>query len=65
MSAQFYNGLRFYCLDINESPEAAEQMEQEFKKAFESLGKYDQMDISLVVETEGWEEAFRQLKLID
>lgn len=65
MSAKFYNGLKFYCLEINESPETAEQMEQEFRTKFESLGKYSQMDISLVVETDGWEEAFRQLKLID
>lgn len=65
MSAKFFNDLRFYCLDINESPEIAEQMENDFKEKFNALGKYSQMDISLVVATEGWEEAFRQLKLID
>lgn len=65
MSAKFYNGLKFYCLEINESPETAEQMEQEFRTKFESLGKYDQLILSGIIQDQGFEAGFRELKLVD
>lgn len=61
MRSQFHNDLRFYTLSINESADLAESTAQEFEDKFNSLGKYEQMDISLVVQLDGWEAAFERL----
>jgi hypothetical protein len=43
---------------MTESPEMAEKMALEFEDKFNALGKYDQMDMSLKIELDGWESAF-------
>lgn len=58
MSPKFKNELNFYTLEVNESAEAAEAMAEAFLEKFNSLGKYDQMDLSLVIQTDGFEQAF-------
>lgn len=61
MSASFWNDLKYYCLSVNESPDLAEQKATNFKDKFDKLGKYDQMDIAQLIQTDGWEKAFTSL----
>lgn len=65
MSARFFNGLRFFCIERTETSETSQEMEKQFMEKFNALGKYDQLELSLVVDTDGWEAAFKQLGLIE
>ena len=58
MTALMHNGLRFYTLSVTESADMAEKMAQEFENKFDSLGKYDQMELAFKIEMDGWESAF-------
>lgn len=58
MTPQFKNDLNFYTLEVNESEETAQAMAEAFLEKFNALGKYDQMDLSLVIQTDGFEQAF-------
>lgn len=53
-----------YVLEVNESPELAEEKAQEFEQKFEALGKYDQMEVSLLIESGNWEKAFKDVGMI-
>lgn len=57
----FHNNLRLYTIDFNESPEAAEAMEKDFLNRFNALSKWDQVNISLIAQTQGFEWAFVEL----
>lgn len=63
MSPKYRNKLMVYVLDVNLSPELAEEKAQEFEQKFESLGKYDQLDISALIEAGDWEKAFTTIGL--
>lgn len=58
MSPKYKNKLMVYVLDVNESPELAEEKAQEFEQKFMALSKYDQMEVSLLIETGDWVKAF-------
>ena len=62
MNALYHNNLRFYTLRINESPELAERMAQDFEDKFYSLSKWDQVNMSLIIEMDGWEKAFEEIE---
>jgi len=61
MTAKYHNDLRFYTLRVQESPEEAEKMARQFEIKFNKMSKYNQVAFSLIVETEGFEEAFNQI----
>lgn len=52
-----------YVLDVNESPELAEEKAAEFEQKFDTLGKYDQMEVSLMIESDDWAKAFQTVGL--
>ena len=58
---KFFNDLKYYTVQVNESQETAEAMEQEFIKKFNSLDKYSQLELSFFIESEGWESGFDEL----
>lgn len=62
MTAQFKNDLNFYTLEVMDTEELAQAMAQRFIDKFNSLGKYDQMDLSLVIQTDGFERAFEVIE---
>lgn len=65
MSAKFSTELRYYCLRVNESPEASEEMAVRFETEFSKLGKYDQLELSQKIQVDGWEEGFKYLGLAE
>ncbi len=58
MTPKYRNALNAYTMEVNESPEAAEAMAQAFEDKFNSLGKYEQLSMSLIIENDGFDEAF-------
>lgn len=65
MTAKMHNDLRFYTLKITETEQEAERVVKLFSKKFNDLGKYDQMDMSLTIELDGWEMAFDKLNVFE
>lgn len=61
LTTKYYNQLFAYTLGVNESPEMAEKQAGDFEQKFNALGKYDQLDISMIIESLGWEEAFNKI----
>lgn len=61
MSPKLHNDLRFYTLRITESSEMAEKMALDFQQKFAKLGKYDQMEMALCIQMDGWESAFQKM----
>lgn len=61
MTPKFYNNLLYYCLSIRDTAEGAETLAQEFLKKFSNLDKYTQMDLSLIIDSEGFEKAFEDI----
>lgn len=57
MTAKLHNGLKFYMLSIHESDELAEDQTQEYVDKFNSLDRYDQMEVDQIVQLDGWEYA--------
>lgn len=64
MTPKYRNALNVYTMEVNESPEAAEAMAQAFEDKFNSLSKYEQLSMSLIIENDGFEEAFDQIDKI-
>lgn len=62
MTAMMHNDLRFYTLRTNESEELAERVAQEFEDKFMSLDKYDQLEMSQIIQLDGWEVAFEKIE---
>jgi hypothetical protein len=58
LTPKYYNQLFAYTLGVNESPEMAEKQAREFEQKFNALGKYDQLTLSITMESGNWEEAF-------
>ena len=50
MTTKLYNSLKFYMLSIHESDQLAEDQTQEYVDKFNSLDKYDQLEISFQFE---------------
>lgn len=63
-SAKLQNSLEYYTLQVNESPEMAEKMALAFEEKFGKLGKYDQMDMAMIIERDGWETAFEKIETL-
>lgn len=61
MTALFHNNLRFYTLRVTESEDEAEKMARRFEIAFNKLSKYDQVDLSFVIQMDGFEAGFEKL----
>ena len=61
MTALFHNNLRFYTLRITESEEMAEKLALEFEEKFNDLDKYDQMELDMKIQMDGWEAGFEHL----
>ena len=62
MTAKFHNDLRFYTLRMTESEEEAEKMARRFEIAFNKLSKWEQVDLSFIIEMDGWETGFEKLE---
>jgi hypothetical protein len=62
MTAKMHNDLRFYTLRTNESEELAEKVAQEFEDKFDSLEKYDMMEMAQIIQLDGWEVAFEKIE---
>lgn len=58
LTTKYYNQLFAYTLGVNESPEMAEKQAGDFEQKFNALGKYDQLTLSITMESGNWEEAF-------
>jgi hypothetical protein len=61
MSPKLINNLNLFTLTVNESAELAEQKAKEFVDKFKTLGKYDQLAISVLMDTNNWEKAFEEI----
>lgn len=61
MTQTFNNALRFYTMSVNESEETANIMAENFRDKFKSLSKWDQVNISLIIQTDGFEKAFEEI----
>ena len=64
MTPQFKNDLNFYTLETNESVEMAEAMAEAFLEKFNALGKYDQLQLSLLIQVDGFEAGFKELETL-
>jgi hypothetical protein len=64
MTPKYINDLRYYTMELNESPEMAESMAQSFIDKFNSLNKYEQLSMSLIIENDGFDEAFDMIDKI-
>ena len=62
MTSQYLNDLKIHMIYMNESPEMADQKVQEYIDKFNSLNKYDHMEIYYSWEIDGFEKS---LVLID
>lgn len=62
MTPQYLNQLKIHMLYVNESPELSDQKTQEYVDKFDKLDKYDQLSISLLIESSNVESA---IELID
>jgi hypothetical protein len=62
MTPKFYNNLLYYCLSIRDTAESAETLAQEFLIKFNNLSNWDQVYMSLVIDTEGFEKAFEEIE---
>lgn len=61
MTPKYLNDLHYYTMELNESPEAAEAMAKIFEDKFNALGKYEQLSLSLIIEHDGFDEAFHMI----
>jgi hypothetical protein len=61
LTTKLKKGLRDFAIEFNESDEAAEQMIVKFEEAFDKLGKYDQLEYSLDMESGNWVSVFEKL----
>jgi hypothetical protein len=57
-----HNNLRFYTLRLCDTPEDAEKVARNFEIRFNKLNKYDQMEMDMVIDLDGWEAAFQKLE---
>jgi len=62
MSPKFYNNLLYYCSTIRDTSESAETLAQEFLIKFSNLSKWNQVNISLIIDNEGFEKAFEEIE---
>ena len=62
MTPKFYNNLFYYCLQLRDTSEGAETLAQEFLKKFSNLDKWSQVNLSLIIDTEGFEKAFEEIE---
>lgn len=58
MTPKFYNNLLYYCLSIRDTTESAESLAQEFLLKFSNLCKWSQVNLSVIIDNEGFEKAF-------
>lgn len=61
LTTKLKNSLYLYTQSTNESISLSEKVASIFEEKFSNLDKYDQMDLSLVIELDGWEEAFNRI----
>lgn len=61
MTALFHNNLRFYTLRVTESEAEAEKMARRFEIAFNKLSKWEQVDLSFLIEMDGLEAGFEKI----
>lgn len=61
MNPKILNSLKLYTQSVNESYELAEKKANEFIDKFNKLDKYDQLCISIMMETNEWTQAFEQI----
>ena len=64
MTPKFYNNLLYYCSTIRDTAEIAEKLAQEFLIKFNNLSNWDQVNMSLVINNEGFEKAFQELEKV-
>lgn len=64
MTPKYISDLHYYTMELNESPEMAESMAQSFIDKFYSLNKYSQLSMSLIIENDGFDEAFDMIDKI-
>ena len=57
MTPQYLNELKIHMLYVNESPELADEKVQEYVDKFNSLDKYDHMEIYYSWEIDGFEKS--------
>ncbi len=62
ITLKYYNALLLHMLNVNASPELAEQKAEEYKQKFNSLNKYDHMEIDNIWSIDGFEKS---LEMID
>lgn len=62
MSPKFYNNLLFYCSSVRDTLESAESLAKQFFNKFNNLSKWNQVNISLIIDTDGFEKAFEEIE---
>lgn len=62
MTPKFYNNLLYYCLSIRDSSESAETLAKEFFTKFNNLSKWNQVNLSLIIDSDGFEKAFEEIE---
>lgn len=58
MTPKFYNNLLYYCLSMRDTTESAESLAEEFLLKFNKLSKWEQVNLSAIIDIDGFEEAF-------
>ena len=62
MPTHYKNTLRTHTLSITESVEQSEHLAKRYENYFTGLGKYEQMEASMVIESQGWGSALEALQ---
>ena len=62
LTPKLSNSLRYYTLSINESEDLSETQAQEFEEKFSNLNKWAQVNLSILMENNEWEDAFELIE---